>query len=108
MHVTPTIIAQYFTLTCNNTCLPQTHNTYIEHFHTNVKNKVCHVHIVLSTLYQEKMVTEQEVKHLKPDVWLWRQLVQIQCTKPPDVANRTAELLAEVGFDEEGTRLIGQ
>ena len=54
------------------------------------------------------MITEHEVKNLKPDVWLWRQLVQLQCTKPSDVAKGTAELLAEVGFDEEGTRLIGQ
>ena len=80
----------------------------MEYFHTNVKSKVCHVHVVLSTLHQEKMITRHEVEDLKPDMWLWRQLVQIQCTKPPDVAKGTAELLAEVGFDEEGTRLIGQ
>ena len=64
---------------------------------------------MLSTLYQEKIVTEQEVKELKPDVNSpWHHLVLIQCTKPPDVAKRTAELLAEVGCDEEGKRLKGQ
>ena len=54
------------------------------------------------------MVTEQEVKHLKPDVWLLDCLVQIQCAKPPDVVKKTAELLAEVGHDEEGKPLKGQ
>ena len=54
------------------------------------------------------MVTEQEVKELKPDDWPWRRLVEIQCTKPPDVAKRTAELLAEVGCDAERKQLKGQ
>ena len=54
------------------------------------------------------MVTEQEMKELKPLLWPWDRLVQIQCTKPPDVVKRTAELLAEVGCDEEGKQLKGQ
>ena len=54
------------------------------------------------------MVTEQEVEKLKPDMWLWNCLFEIQCTKPPDVVKRTAELLAEVGRDEEGEQLKGQ
>ena len=54
------------------------------------------------------MVTEQEVKHLKPDMRLLDHLVLIQCTKPPDLVKRTAELLAEVGRDEEGKQLKGQ
>ena len=54
------------------------------------------------------MVTEQEVEKLKQTGWPWNRLVQIQCTKPPDVVKRTAELLAEVGCDEEGKRLKGQ
>ena len=70
--------------------------------------KGCHVHVVLSTLYQEKMVTEQEVKELKPLVRPWDRLVHTQCTKPPDVVKRTAELLAEVGRDEKGKQLKGQ
>ena len=77
---------------------------YIEHFNTNV----CRVHVVLSTLYQEKMVTEQEVEELKTLVRPWDRLVEIQCTKHPDVVNRTAELLAEVGHGEEGKQLKGQ
>ena len=54
------------------------------------------------------MVTEQEVKELKQNVWLWDHLVLIQCTKPPDVVKRMVELLAEVRRDEEVKRLKGQ
>ena len=54
------------------------------------------------------MVTEQEVEDLKPNVRPWSRLVVIQCTKPPDVVKRMAELLAEVGHGEEGKRLKGQ
>ena len=54
------------------------------------------------------MVTKQEMEELKPDAYRWECLVQIQCTKPPDVVKRTTELLAEVGCDEEGKQLNGQ
>ena len=54
------------------------------------------------------MVTEQEMEELKPDAYRWERLVQIQCTKPPDVVERTVELLAEVGRKEEGKQLKGQ
>ena len=63
---------------------------------------------MLSALYQDKMTTEQELGELKPGVWPWDRLVLIQCTKPPDVVKRTAELLAEVGRDEEGKHFKGQ
>ena len=52
------------------------------------------------------MLTEQEVEKLKH--WDWDRLVKIQCTKPPDVVKKTAELLAEVGRNEEGKQLKGQ
>ena len=67
-----------------------------------------HVHVVLSTLYQEKMVTVQEVEDLKPGAQLWNHLVQIQLVKSPHVVKRTAELLVEVGRNEEGGPLKGQ
>ena len=54
------------------------------------------------------MVTEQEMEELKPDVWLLDCLVVIQCTKPPDVVNRTAELVSEVGCIRDGEQLKGQ
>ena len=86
------------TLTCNNTCLPLTHNTRLcWALPYKCWSKVCHVHVVLSTLYQEKMVTEQEVKELKPDVNSpWHHLALIQHTKPPDVVKRTAETTSNV------------
>ena len=52
------------------------------------------------------MVTEQEMEELKPLLWPWRCLAQIQCTKPPDVVKRTAELLAEVECDEGGKKQL--
>ena len=54
------------------------------------------------------MVTEQEVKELKLGVLLWSHIVCIQCTKPPDVVKRTAELLAEAGHDKKEKQLKGQ
>ena len=54
------------------------------------------------------MVTELEMEELKPLVRSWRRLVEIQCTKPPDVVKRTTELLAGVERDEEGEQLKGQ
>ena len=90
------------------TCrLPQTHNTRLCWvLPYKCWSKVCPVHVVLSRLYQEKMVTKQEMKELKH--WPWDRLVHIQCTKPPAVVERTAELLAEVGHNEEGKQLKGQ
>ena len=54
------------------------------------------------------MVTELEMKELKPLLRPWSRLVEIQYTKPPDVVKKTAELLTEVGHDEEGKHLKGQ
>ena len=71
-------------------------------------SKVCYVHVVLSTLYQEKMVTEQELEDLKPAIQPWDRLAQIQCTKPPAVVKKTADLLDEVGRKKEGNCLKGQ
>ena len=65
------------------------------------------MYVVLSTLYQEKMVKEEEMEELKPAVRPWHHLVQILCAKSPNVVKRTAELLAEVGHKEEGQHLKG-
>ena len=48
------------------------------------------------------------MEELKPLVWPWSRLVQILCTKPPDVVKRAAKLLAEVGHYEEEEQLKGQ
>ena len=54
------------------------------------------------------MVTEQEKKVLKQATFHYNHLVQILCTKHPDVVERTAELLAEVRHHEQGKQLKGQ
>ena len=54
------------------------------------------------------MLTEQEKEVLKQAASHYNHLVHILCTMPPDVVKRTAELLAEVGRDEDGKQLKGQ
>ena len=54
------------------------------------------------------MLTEQDVNELKRAEIPWDCLVRVQCTKQPDAVMRTAELLAEMGLDEEGWQLKGQ
>ena len=67
------------------------------------------VHVVLSTLCQEKMITEQELKDLKSGILFdFDRLVSIQCTKPPDVMTRTAELLDGVNARRYANKLRGQ
>ena len=66
------------------------------------------IHVVLSRLYQEKMVTVQEVDRFKPATCPWRLLVQIQYTKRPAMVTRTSKLVAEVQQDEESSLLKGQ
>ena len=54
------------------------------------------------------MLTEEEMEELKQAELSWNRLVVIQCTKPPDVVERTAELLSEEECDEEEKHLKGQ
>ena len=65
------------------------------------------LHVVLSTLYKEEMVTEHEVEIFKDSEWPWSCLVRIQYTKPADVVQRTAELLAKVLRSEKANLLKG-
>ena len=109
MYYSKVINNNYIRTIHTNACLPQTHNTRLcWALPCKCWSKVFHVHVVLSTLYQEKMITKQEMKELKPLVRPWGRLVVIQCTKPPDVVKRTAELLADVGRNEDGKQLKGQ
>ena len=65
-------------------------------------------HTVLSELYQEKLVTEDEVERMKSaDGDLFDQLVSIQHTKPPDVVTRTTEVLMKFGWNKEAKQLRG-
>ena len=64
-------------------------------------------HTVLSELYQEKLVTEDEVKRMKGGGDLFYQLPLIQCTKPPEMVTRTAEFLVKFGHNDEARQLRG-
>ena len=63
---------------------------------------------VLSELYQEKLVTEDEVKRMKGEGGnLSARVVPVQCTKPPEVVARTTNVLDKYGHNEEAKRLRG-
>ena len=65
-------------------------------------------HTVLSELYQEKLVTEDEVKRMiMKGGYLLYQLISIQCTKPLEVVTRTAEVFLKFGFKDEAMQLRG-
>ena len=54
------------------------------------------------------MITEQELEDLKTASIDFNYLVRIQCTKPPDVMTRTAELLDGVNERHCANILRGQ
>ena len=64
-------------------------------------------HTVLSELYQEMLVTEDEVKALEEVEDLPNELISIQCTKPPEVVTRTADVLDTFGHNAEARKLRG-
>ena len=65
-------------------------------------------HTVLSELYQEKLVTEDEVKRMKGKREnLLYQLIPVQCTTPPEVVTGTANLMDKFGYIEEAMQLRG-
>ena len=65
-------------------------------------------HTVLSELYQEKLVTEDEVKSMKGEGGdLSVRVVLVQCTKPPEVVARSAIVLDKYGHNEEARWLRG-
>lgn len=64
-------------------------------------------HTVLSGLFQNKLVTEDELKTLTEGRDLLAILVCIQHTKPPNVVYKTAALLDKLGYKEEPSELRG-
>ena len=63
---------------------------------------------VLSELYQENLVIEDEVKRMKGEGRaLSDRLVLVQCTKPPEVLARSASVLDKYGHNKEARRLRG-
>ena len=61
----------------------------------------------MSELYQEMLVTEDEVKRMKGGGNLLYQLIPIQYTKPPEVVTRTAAIMAKFGHEDEAMQLRG-
>ena len=65
-------------------------------------------HTVLSELYQEKLVTEDEVKRMKGEGRpLSFRVVFVQFTKPPEVVARTTSVLDKYGHNESAKLLRG-
>ena len=65
-------------------------------------------HTVLLELYQEKLVTEDEVKRMKgEDRPLSYRVVYVQCTKPPEVVTKTTKVLDKNGHNEAASLLRG-
>ena len=65
-------------------------------------------HTVLSKLYQEKLVTEDEVKRMKGERrYLSAIVVCVQFTKPPEVVARTVDVLDKCGYNEDASLLRG-
>ena len=63
---------------------------------------------MLSELYQEKLVTEDDVERMKGEGGdLSDRVVHVQCTKPPEVAIRTTDVLDRCGYNEEASLLRG-
>ena len=63
---------------------------------------------VLSRLYQEKLVTENEVEKMKREGgYLSDRVILVQCTKPPKVVVKTASVLNKYGYNEEERKLKG-
>ena len=65
-------------------------------------------HTVLSELYQEKLVTEDEVKKMEGVVEdLSVRVVHVQFTKPPEVVAITTNVLDKYGHNEAARVLRG-
>ena len=65
-------------------------------------------HTVLSELYQEKLVTGDDVKRMKRvRVILSDRVVLVQFTKPPEVVARSANVLNKYGYNKEASLLRG-
>ena len=65
-------------------------------------------HTVLLELYQEKLVTEDEVKRMKGEGgFLSDRVVLVQFTKPPEVIAKTTIVLDKYGYNEKASLLRG-
>ena len=64
---------------------------------------------VLLELYEEELVTEDEVKEMTSGGGdLLTQLISFQHTKPPEVITKTADVLDKFGHNDSARKLRGQ
>ena len=65
-------------------------------------------HTVLSELFQERLVTEDDVERMKGEEGdLPGRVVIVQCIKPPEVVTRTADVLDKFGYHMSARQLRG-
>ena len=64
-------------------------------------------HTALSELFQERLVTKDDVERMKRGGHLPGRVVIVQCTKPPEVVARTADVLDKFGYNESARKLRG-
>ena len=64
-------------------------------------------HTVLSDLYQEKLLTKNDVERMKGGGDLSERVVFVQRSKPSQVVSRTADVLDEYGLKNEARQLRG-
>ena len=62
---------------------------------------------VLLELLQEKLMTKDEVQRMKGGGYLSDRVVNVQCTKPPEVVTCTTDILDKYGHNEEARQLRG-
>lgn len=66
----------------------------------------CCYSTVVSELYQERLVTEDELEKGEGGHLLGR-VVSVQCAKPQEFATRTSGVLDKFGYNVEAIRLRG-
>ena len=65
-------------------------------------------HTVLSELYQEKLVTEDEMERMKEEgLSLSDRVVVVQCRKPSEVVARTVAVLDKYRHNKKARKLRG-
>ena len=64
-------------------------------------------HLVLSELYQKKLLTAADVSMMKQNRYKPHDVVLVQCTKPPEAVAATADVMNTLKCTEEVTKLRG-
>ena len=64
-------------------------------------------HTVLSELFQERLVTDDEMERMKGGGDLPKRVVIVQCSKPLEVVTRTADVLDKCEYIASARQLRG-